>query len=42
MKEKDEILNIIWEVLHEGHSLDMISDQDYVYEIIRNKIENDY
>lgn len=42
MSEKERILKIVWEVLHEGYSIDTVPDQDYVYEQIRNKVENDY
>lgn len=40
--EKKRILKIVWDTLHEGLSIDTISDQDWVYERIRNRIEGTY
>ena len=48
-KEKDEtaternrILQIVWDVLHRGYSIDTVADQDWVYERIRNKVVGTY
>ena len=38
-KQKEQILNVVWDVLHEGLSIDCPPDQDYVYEIIQNRID---
>ena len=40
--EKKRILKIVWDTLHEGLSIDTVSDQDWVYERIRNRIEGTY
>lgn len=42
MSEKERILKIVWEILHGGYSIDTVTDQDYVYELNRNKVEEDY
>ena len=39
---KQGILKIIWDTLHGGFAIDTVADQDYVYEVIRNRIENCY
>lgn len=38
--EKKRIMKVIWDVLHEGLSIDTVADQDWVYEQIRHKIED--
>lgn len=40
--EQDRILKIVWDVLHSGVSTDQEADQDWVYEQIRNKVEQTY
>ena len=40
--EQDRILKIVWDVLHSGVSTDQEVDQDWVYEQIRNKVEQTY
>ena len=40
--QKNLILKVVWDVLHEGVSTDTIADQDWVYEQIRNRIEKTY
>ena len=35
---QDEILKIVWEVLHEGYSIDLPEGQDYVYQIIVDRV----
>lgn len=44
LKEQDNetkrILKIIWETLHEGLSIDTVPDQDWVYELMRHRIED--
>ena len=37
--EEERILKIVWDVLHEGYSIDTVQDQNYVYEQIRKRIE---
>lgn len=37
--EKERIMKVIWDALHEGFSIDTIADQDWVYEQIRHRIE---
>ena len=41
-KEIKRILQIVWDTLHEGLSIDTVPDQDWVYERIRNRIEGTY
>lgn len=38
--EKKRIMKVIWDVLHEGFSIDTTADQDWVYEQIRHRIED--
>lgn len=38
--EKERIMKVIWDALHEGFSIDTIADQDWVYEQIRHRIED--
>ena len=38
--EKERIMKVIWDALHEGFSIDTIVDQDWVYEQIRHRIED--
>ena len=40
--EQDRILKIVWDVIHSGVSTDQEVDQDWVYEQIRNKVEQTY
>lgn len=44
LKEQEEqekrILSIVWDVLHSGVSTDTKADQDCVYELILEKVEN--
>lgn len=39
-REKERIMKVIWDALHEGFSIDTIADQDWVYEQIRHRIED--
>jgi len=41
MDTKEKILKIVWDVLHEGGSLDTVADQTHVYEQIRDRVENE-
>lgn len=38
--ETKRILKVIWETLHEGLSIDTVPDQDWVYELMRHRIED--
>ena len=38
--EKQRIMKVIWDTLHEGLSIDTIPDQDWVSEQIRHRIED--
>lgn len=38
--EKKRVMKVIWDTLHEGLSIDTIPDQDWVYELIRHRIED--
>lgn len=38
--EKERIMKVIWDVLHEGLSIDTVADQDWVYEQVRHRIED--
>ena len=38
--EKKRIMKVIWDILHEGLSIDTVADQDWVYERIRHRIED--
>ena len=44
LKEQDNeakrIMKVIWDTLHEGLSIDTVADQDWVYELIRHRIED--
>lgn len=40
--EEERILKIVWDVLHGCVSTDTKEDQDYVYELIRNKVRPMY
>ena len=37
---KKRVMKVIWDTLHEGLSIDTIPDQDWVYELIRHRIED--
>lgn len=38
--EKKRVMKVIWDTLHEGLSIDTVVDQDWVYEVIRHRIED--
>ena len=38
--EAKRIMKVIWDTLHEGVSIDTVPDQDWVYELIRHRIED--
>lgn len=44
LKEQDNeakrIMKVVWDTLHEGVSIDTVPDQDWVYELIRHRIED--
>lgn len=44
LKEQDNeakrIMKVIWDTLHEGLSIDTVAEQDWVYELIRHRIED--
>ena len=41
-KETDRILKIVRDVIYSGVSIDTEPDQDYVYELIRNGVQQSY
>lgn len=41
-KETDQILKVVRDVIYSGVSTDTEPDQDYVYELIRNGIQQSY
>lgn len=41
-EERERVMKIVWDVLHEGVCTDTVADQDYVYEQIRNRVEKMY
>lgn len=40
--EEERILKIVWDVLHGCVSTDTVEDQDYVYDLIRNRVHQMY
>ena len=38
--EEKRIMKVIWDTLHEGLSIDTVPDKDWVYEVIRHRIED--
>ena len=38
-EQKEQILNVVWDILHDGVSTDTVAEQDWVYEQIRHRVD---